>query len=199
MTTTYAPPPGPLPTRYNPPLGPPPAVYYPPQLKPDKAQFINRDANAQGSEEGWSRVVGEKELLTLRRSGATCPDQLEHSARSLWLECGQMMTDVVRDIEQKSIDNTESNQEEMGKGRLVAEPHRDLGLLSLVIRSSPGLEVWDTTSTDDDQQYRYSLVFALRPHSSATISTRVLTSPVTGPFGHPLEGVRAGDLFSKIA
>ncbi|GJJ07894.1 hypothetical protein Clacol_002100 [Clathrus columnatus] len=342
MTTTYAPPPGPPPTRYNPPLGPAPSVYYPPPLKvpefhlltpqnihslstqgfttfpiqervelyraatslfdlskqffsqpqPDKERFINRDANMQGSEEGWSRVAGEKELLTLRRSGATCPDLLEHSARSLWLECGQLMTDVIRGIEQsldliphsldsvfipectmplagenrfetllrmfryerrsESIDNTEPRQEEIGKGRLVAEPHRDLGLLSLVIGSSPGLEVWDTTvghwipieqppyaysssgltatllvgetltyltngrylpgrhrvfvpslsstqSTDDHQQYRYSLVFALRPHSSAIISTGVLTSPITGPFRHPLEGVKAGDLFSKIA
>lgn len=258
-----------------------------------KEQFIVKDANAQGSEEGWSRVAGEKELLTLRRSGSACPDMLESSARSLWHQCGQLTTEIVRGIEysldmlphsldpvvipecampqagndrvetllrmfryerrSEEVDNAESNvQQNVGKGRLVAEPHRDLGILSLVIGSSPGLEVWDSSvgtwkpieqppyasaslgltatllvgetlthltngrylpgrhrvfvppistseSSDDHRQYRFSLVFALRPHSTAIISTAALTSPITGPFRYPMEGVKAGDLFAKIA
>ena len=35
--------------------------------------------------------------------------------------------------------------EASGKGCLVSEPHRDLGLLSLVIGASPGLKVFNTT------------------------------------------------------
>lgn len=346
MTTTYAPPPGPPPTRYDPPPGPPPpAAYLPPPLRiaefpllspanvhslstlgfttfpikeraalyqaasslfelskqffsqpqSDKGQFIVKDANAQGSEEGWSRVVGEKELLTLRRSGAMCPTALNDTVRSLWEECGQLMTEVIRGIErsldlpphsldpvvipectmpQAGADRVEtllrmfryerrseeeeavSYNSELGKGRLVAEPHRDLGILSLVIGSSPGLEVWNTSvgnwipieqppyitsspgeltatllvgetltqltngryfpgrhrvfvpsfkppsiaeAPNSHSQYRYSLVFALRPHSSAVISTASLTSPITGPHRFPMEGVKAGDLFAKIA
>ena len=140
--------------------------------------------------------------------------------------------------------------EASGKGRLVSEPHRDLGLLSLVVGASPGLEVFDTTlggwvpieqpphagpgltatllvgetltiltngryapgrhrvfvpsvasslSSADDSWYRYSLVFALRPHRNAIISTPALTTPVTGAYQYPLIDVRARVLFSTIA
>ena len=37
------------------------------------------------------------------------------------------------------------NVEASGKGHLVSEPHRDLGLLSLVIGASLGVEIFNTT------------------------------------------------------
>ncbi|KAF8516088.1 hypothetical protein JB92DRAFT_2911679 [Gautieria morchelliformis] len=246
-------------------------------------------ANDQGSEEGWSRVVGEKELLTLRKGGPTCPPAVESQATALWKECGALMQQMVRGIEQSlgmpqcAFDNVvipectmpreggdrvetllrmfryerrseaddaaaPHEDEASGKGRLVSEPHRDLGLLSLVIGASPGLEVFDSavgdwvpieqppyagpglTATllvgetltrltngqyapgrhrvfvpsslspaDDDSQYRYSLVFALRPHANAIISTPALTTPVTGTFHFPLIDIRARELFAAIA
>ena len=154
--------------------------------------------------------------------------------------------------------------ERKGEPRLVSARHRDIGLLSLVIGSSPGLEVWDENlkrwlaieeqadtvddekekksrsfsltlligmtltrltnnrykpghhrvfvppytnniitddedNTDDDNKYRYSIVFALRPHRSAVISTAALTTEVTGEFQFPLEGVTARTVFAAIA
>lgn len=263
-----------------------------------KTQFQVLKANAQGSEEGWSRVEGEKELLTLRRGGAACPPVVEERGKALWGECGVLMQEVMRGVEQSlgmtpgvldhvmlpecampgagadrvetllrmfryerrsEADDTAAAashhaDEVAGKGRLVSEPHRDLGLLSLVIGASPGLEVLDTkagrrwvpieqppyaadtglTATllvgetltcltngryapgrhrvfvpsvpsslspaaEEDSHYRYSLVFALRPHPNAIISTTPLTTTMTGPFSHPLIDVRGRELFTAIA
>ena len=256
-----------------------------------KSQFQVLAGNEQGSEEGWSRVVGEKELITLRRGGDTCPPAVESPGKVLWGECGALLQEMVRGTEESlglpqctldgvvapectmpernaarvesllrmfryerrsEVDDAAAphDEEASGKGRLVSEPHRDLGLLSLVIGASPGLEVFDTTvgcwvpieqpphagpgltatilvgetltrltngryapgrhrvfvpsassslPTTDDSHYRYSLVFALRPHANAIISTPSLTTPVTGGFQHPLIDVRARELFAAIA
>jgi len=269
------------------------------QPQPSKEHFKVRDANAQGSEEGWSRVWGEKELITLRRGGVTCPESLESTGREMWAECGKLMKDVMDGVEgslglvkgafgsvyeaecdmpaverletllrmfryerrAKEIDDEDTaknnaeqtkDPEVLGKGRLVAAQHIDLGLLSLVIGSSPGLEVWDyrlkkwiaieepqyadstvgeltatllvgetltrltngrylpgrhrvfvpsvpATTEEDESQYRYSLVFALRPHPFSVISTSALTTPVTGHFKYPIEDVTVGELFGAIA
>jgi len=279
------------------------------QPQPEKEAFGIQDANVQGSEEGWSRVVGEKELLTLRRLGNTCPPSIEETGKKLWHECGQLMQEMTRAIEislamnpgalngivgpecelpteqrvetllrmfryerrdegvdnesarvaESSVNGTKQvNESLIGKGRLVAEPHRDLGILSLVIGSSPGLEVVDGTiggwipvetppyahpasSTSnltatilvgetlthltngryapgrhrvfvpsvspeasnlppkDDSHFRFSLVFALRPHGPAVISTQALTTCVTGAFARPMEGIPAKKLFDAIA
>ncbi|KAF8589758.1 Clavaminate synthase-like protein [Ramaria rubella] len=257
------------------------------QPQSDKSQFQIHKANSEGSEEGWSRVVGEKELITLRRGGNTCPPSVENEGRKLWAECGMLMQEMTRGVEQslgmppgvfddvvipectmpldgadrpetllrmfryerrsRADDQAESHDEEAsGKGRLVAEPHRDLGLLSLVIGASPGLEVFDTVtkkwipieepphaapgltatllvghtltrltngryvagrhrvfvpsvSTDDESPFRYSLVFALRPYAKAVLSTTALTTPITGTFRRPMEGLRARELFVTLA
>jgi len=267
------------------------------QAGPEKEAFQIKHGNAQGSEEGWSRVVGEKELLTLRRSGKACPEQVEEAGRTLWRECGLFMRDVISAVEislnmQEGLlwevvekecampnagedrvetllrmfryerrlpdtDDASAHEESMiGKGRLVAEPHRDLGILSLVIGLSPGLEVFDTsvpgwipieqpphaspalssglTATllvgetlsyltnnrylpgrhrvfvpsytplreqpeDSDAQFRFSLVFALRPHGPTLISTDRLTTGWTGVFRRTMKNGKAKDLFSAIA
>jgi isopenicillin N synthase-like dioxygenase len=149
--------------------------------------------------------------------------------------------------------------------RIVSEKHRDIGILSLVIGSSPGLEVLDNTITrkdpltaegswvpieedcntvggltitflvgetlttlsndlykpgihrvsvppadpscsTDDAKYRYSIVFALRPHRQGIIHTPSLTTAITGPFKWPpmdengvIPTVKAVDLFNVIA
>ncbi|KAF8579893.1 hypothetical protein K439DRAFT_1320199, partial [Ramaria rubella] len=257
------------------------------QSQDNKFEFRVRDANSQGSEEGWSRVVGEKELFTLRRGGITCPPSVENDGKKLWNECGVLMQEITRGVEQslgmshaaldgvvsaectmphagaeraetllrmfryerrsEADDNVPSHDAEIsGKGRLVAEPHRDLGLLSLVIGASPGLEVLDTMSglwipieepphadpgltatllvgqtltrltngryvsgrhrvfvpsvkSAEESPFRYSIVFALRPHAHALLSTAALTTPITGTFQLPIEGVHARELFAAIA
>ena len=127
----------------------------------------------QSSEEGWSRVEGEKEMFTFRRT-CTCPsDDIVKNARQnvqeLWRECGNFMQSMVPSIESSleldsgAFDNVVKEEcvlptdeihetllrmfryERASEHRVVSEKHRDIGLLSLVIGSSPGLEVWDNT------------------------------------------------------
>jgi hypothetical protein len=123
--------------------------------------------NGQCSEEGWFHVEGEKEMLTVHRSGQLCPPEVTDEARNLWQECGTFMQQMMRSVEESlnleigSFDDIVKEEcalpvedlhetllrmfryERTEEPRLVAEQHRDIGLLSLVIGSSPGLEVWD--------------------------------------------------------
>ena len=257
------------------------------------------NTKGQSSEEGWSRVEGEKEMFTFRRT-STCPsDEVVKDARrnvqNLWQECGNFMQGMMQPIEASlelgrgAFDNVVNEEcalpadeihetllrmfryERTSESRIVSGKHRDIGLLSLVIGSSPGLEVWDNTitrrdpitgvvskgdwvaiendssttqtsggltftfligetltaltndlyqpgihrvsvppsdlsSAADESQYRYSLVFALRPYRKASIYTPSLTTAVTGEFKWPqkdqkgvIKTVRAVDLFNWIA
>lgn len=121
----------------------------------------------QSSEEGWLRIEGEKELLTIRRSGHLCPPEVTDDTRNLWRECGSFMQTMMCAVEQSlgldsgAFDNVVKGEcalpeqdrhetllrmfryETTEAPRLVAAHHRDIGLLSLVIGSSPGLDVWD--------------------------------------------------------
>src|SRR5262249_32696174 len=137
---------------------------------PHKQQFhlsTRPDVKGQSSEEGWSRVQGEKEMLTVHRTRILCPPEVAEEAQVLWNECGifmQAMTRAVEaslDLKSGALDNVVSAEcvlpeeelhetllrmfryERTGEPRLVAAGHHDIGLLSLVIGSSPGLEVWD--------------------------------------------------------
>ncbi|KAG8873275.1 hypothetical protein FRB98_009100 [Tulasnella sp. 332] len=138
--------------------------------------------------------------------------------------------------------------------KIVSEAHRDLGLITLVIGHSPGLEVFyppsfnapqgawlpieeeeleeGLSSADgltatimtgealarltnrryrpgmhrvlvhpDEQPYRFSLVYALRPASSAVLTTETFQSAVTGlyPDAAKLEGKTGGVLMNDIA
>ena len=146
----------------------------------EKSKYAKRDARAyQGSEEGYSKVPGEKCMITLRKASTT-PDEFELRERSskAWEASARMMRDVLSAIEESLgmdegvLVRTMGPRLEMPKEgedsvatllrmfrydrptseggsrtpvepRVVAEAHRDLGLLSLVIGHTPGLECWD--------------------------------------------------------
>ena len=126
------------------------------------------------SEQGWSRVEGEKEMLTIRRTNKLCPPSVTENAQNLWRECGSFMQDMMRAVEVSlelksgTFDNVVKEEcvlpvdeihetlvrmfryERALEPRIVSAKHRDIGLMSLVIGSSPGLEVWDNTIVRKD-------------------------------------------------
>ncbi|KAL5535009.1 hypothetical protein ACEPAF_3100 [Sanghuangporus sanghuang] len=148
------------------------------------------------SEEGYSRVEGEKCLITLRRVQTTPTEfELRERAERAWRASAGVMRDALRAIEESlgmnpgALARTSEKQLELpreGEGnvatlmrmfrydrptppvspadapsedghanstpssngtesrsRVVSEPHRDLGLLTIVLGHSPGLECWD--------------------------------------------------------
>jgi len=131
------------------------------------------NSRRKNSEQGWSHVEGEKEMLTIRTS-QLCPPEVTDNARNLWQECGNFMQAMVRAIEASlgldsgAFDSVVREEcllpvneihetllrmfryERASDPRIVSEKHRDIGILSLVIGSSPGLEVWDSTITQKD-------------------------------------------------
>jgi isopenicillin N synthase-like dioxygenase len=119
-----------------------------------------------GSEEGWSSIPGEKEFITLRTL-EYCPDILRESAKRYWdlmgaylegalgrigtsLALGDEITRFIgpcgtmQDTDaQKTATMLRLFRYEGWDAKVVAEPHSDLGLLSVVVGDVPGLEVWD--------------------------------------------------------
>jgi hypothetical protein len=119
-----------------------------------------------GSEEGWSSIPGEKEFITLR-SLEYSPDVLREPAKRYWdlmgayLEgaLGRIGTSLAMGEELKrfvgpcgTMQGTDALKTatmlrlfryEGWDPKIVAEPHSDLGLLSVVVGNVPGLEVWD--------------------------------------------------------
>lgn len=123
----------------------------------------------QGSEEGWSAIPGEKEMLALRTLEGT-PPILKQAAQRYWsfmaayLDSflGRLSTrlDLPDDPNKglrryvgrcRYMAKSEAEKDcamlrlfryEGDEAKVVAEPHADLGLLSAVIGSKPGLEVW---------------------------------------------------------
>ncbi|KIW04766.1 uncharacterized protein PV09_03957 [Verruconis gallopava] len=134
----------------------------------EKEKFLTRD----GSEEGYSSIKGEKEFITLRRDDADhCPDVLRAPAKNAWNAVFGVLNEWMKGIE-KVLELPPSSltrytepclemdhharatmlrlfKYENDGAKLVAEPHMDLGLLSLVVGDTPGLEVWDTSITVD--------------------------------------------------
>lgn len=126
----------------------------------EKEKFLSK----LGSEEGWSRIPGEKEFITLRQIGFT-PDVLKESATAAWANVGKLLNDYLARIAESlelppevftefSEPCTKLDVErratmirlfryENHEPKVVAEPHNDLGLLSLVIGDTPGLECWN--------------------------------------------------------
>ncbi|KAH7067488.1 hypothetical protein BKA63DRAFT_522247 [Paraphoma chrysanthemicola] len=122
------------------------------------------------SEEGWSKIRGEKEFITLRTL-EYCPDILRGPAKTYWdlmgayCDCalGRISTSLgLPDTEHAGMRKFVGRCKDMpareeGKtatmlrlfryegwdAKVVAEPHSDLGLLSVVVGNVPGLEVWD--------------------------------------------------------
>ena len=168
---------------------------------PEKRKFRTR----AGTEEGWSRVEGEKEFISIRTLSNT-PLELREAVSKFWAEAGTLLNSIVSGIETSlelppgslsvfSKPCMELSDEKIATmlrlfryesfegeaPRIVAEgmlclilnksnvsrcispsfafsaesvssvtlttsstvAHRDLGMLSLVIGDSPGLEVWD--------------------------------------------------------
>ncbi|KAF7449094.1 2OG-FeII Oxy domain containing protein [Pyrenophora tritici-repentis] len=127
-------------------------------------------AHKLGTEEGWSQVPGEKEFITLRTL-VYCPSILRGPAKRYWdligTHCsstlGRMSTALglpasedeglrrfvgpcasMPDGEEgKTATMLRLFRYEGWKAKVVAEPHADLGLLSVVVGDVPGLEVWD--------------------------------------------------------
>lgn len=123
-----------------------------------------------GSEEGWSAIPGEKEFITLRTL-EYCPEILRGPAKKYWdlmgahlsKTLGRISTSLsLPDDEQSGLRqfigpcaSMQKNEKEKTATMLrlfryegweakeVAEPHADLGLLSVVVGNVPGLEVWD--------------------------------------------------------
>jgi hypothetical protein len=120
-----------------------------------------------GSEEGWSSIPGEKEFITVRTL-AYCPEVLREPAKRYWGLVGRHCESTLSRIE-TSLGLSDGaltdfvgpcgtiQEQEEGKtatmlrlfryegweAKVVAEPHADLGLLSVVVGDVPGLEVWD--------------------------------------------------------
>ncbi|KAH7356560.1 hypothetical protein BKA65DRAFT_494940 [Rhexocercosporidium sp. MPI-PUGE-AT-0058] len=117
-----------------------------------------------GSEEGWSRVEGEKEFITLRTIQNT-PDELKIAASKYWVEAGRLLSETLGrvaeslDLPAKTLTVYSEPCAALGdeetatmlrlfryegfegkESKVVAE---DLGLLSFVIGDKPGLEVMD--------------------------------------------------------
>ncbi|PBP17544.1 2og-Fe oxygenase family protein [Diplocarpon rosae] len=135
----------------------------------DMPQEYKRKFKTQhGTEEGWSRVEGEKESITLRTIHNT-PCELQEVAASYWNEASCLLSEALGKVAESldlpakaltvySKPCTALGAEETAtmlclfryevfkgsKSKIVAESHADLGLLSLVIGDKPGLEVRDT-------------------------------------------------------
>ena len=129
-----------------------------------------------GSEEGWSKIPGEKEFITLRTL-EYCPDILSVAAKRYWDLIGAHLSKTLGRIStslnlpdsatkglrqfvgpcatmqaldtQKTATMLRLFRYEDWEPKVVAEPHADLGLLSVVVGDVPGLEVWDGRSWFD--------------------------------------------------
>ena len=123
------------------------------------------------SEEGYSKIQGEKSILTTRTSNR-CPELLLPDLKKAWDLTGAFMEKTIRaiavtlDLKEDvflpfvtpctTLTETKSptqlrmfryDRPPIGSQPTVnAEKHKDLGLLSLVIGHSPGLQVLDTTT-----------------------------------------------------
>ena len=126
-----------------------------------------------GSEEGWSKIPGEKEFITLRTLAYT-PNVLKAPAKAYWDLMGTYLDSCLSRINTSLAipdDETQGLRAFVGpckvlgaassdktatmlrlfryegwEQKVVAEPHADLGLLSIVIGDVPGLEVWGGSS-----------------------------------------------------
>jgi hypothetical protein len=124
-----------------------------------KSQFLTK----QGSEDGWNSIPGEKEFITVRRLSHV-PDEIKGPAAEAWAAFGDLLMDTLTEIAKslglepealvrfaRPCSRLEENETatmlrifryETWEDKVVAEAHNDLGLLSLVVGSSPGLEVY---------------------------------------------------------
>ncbi|KAJ6477056.1 hypothetical protein C8R45DRAFT_1077075 [Mycena sanguinolenta] len=254
----YAPPPGPRPQMYAPPPGPLPQLHAPlecqtaddlafalfsassayfalPADPPEKTKYA-APSGVGVSDEGFADLLGEKALITIRRTGpAGTPAPLRDATSAAWHATGEVFLSAVRDVaeglelpgldafdemtwgaegsELAAIDAVRAplvrpdSASDEGKGkRVVAETHKDLGILTLVVGASPGLDPCDAAgshpsrgpiahlphglfaagthrvsvlpppSSSPEDVYRYSVVFARRPATACRISTSTFST-----------------------
>ncbi|KAJ7266448.1 hypothetical protein B0H12DRAFT_161234 [Mycena haematopus] len=231
---------------------------------PAKADYAAPEGT-NASDEGFSDIPGEKQLITLRRAGPSgTPRRLHSATTAAWAATGSVFLAAVRDIaaslelpDLAAFDAMSAEAHALPERtrassllrlfrytrpahgaprKVVAEAHKDLGLLTLVVGHSPGLDARDaagrwvsvedaprggnggrltatllagqtltyltnglyasgahrvsvlpspstSSSPDDADKYRLSLVFALRPAPDARISTATFElSPLIPPF-----------------
>lgn len=131
-------------------------------------------ARQQQSEEGFSVVAGEKSLITVRRTSTT-PEILLKATQDCWSASVNFLSDIMDQVS-RSLGMETNRFEDMIKpcsslpekdrvatlvrmfryirpekgknAKIVAEPHRDLGLLTIVVGSSAGLEVFEPDPAD---------------------------------------------------
>ncbi|KAJ7366099.1 hypothetical protein DFH08DRAFT_680337 [Mycena albidolilacea] len=143
-------------------------------LPPDAREKLDFAAptGTNASDEGFSEIQGEKQLITLRRLSRT-PPCLRSAATAAWDATGQLFLRTVHAIaeslelpDQSVFDAMSAeaqglpasarassllrlfryNRPPGGAGarkKVVAEAHKDLGLLTLVVGQSPGLDARD--------------------------------------------------------
>jgi len=135
--------------------------------------FFDRDeeykkgfVTKMGSEEGWNCIPGEKEFITIR-SLEKVPSELVEAAATYWELAGSLLTEMLGgvakslELEPEALKRYSKPCSQLGgrtatmlrlfryegwEDKVVAEPHNDLGLLSLVMGNTPGLEVWNGLS-----------------------------------------------------
>jgi isopenicillin N synthase-like dioxygenase len=139
-----------------------------PSSAPEKVNFA-APTGKNASDEGFSDIPNEKQLITLRRLSGT-PAPLRPAATAAWDATGQLFMQAIHDIAEslelpdlRVFDDMSSDalglpestrassllrlfrytRPVTGGKKVVAEAHKDLGLLTLVVGQSPGLDVRD--------------------------------------------------------
>jgi len=140
-----------------------------PATSPQKTTYQAVSGPA-ASEEGYSKIPGEKSILTTRTSNQ-CPEILHDQLKTAWDLTGQFMQNITTAIASTlnldpnvfapfvdpcaALTDTKTptqlrmfryDRPSGTEPTVNAERHKDLGLLSLVIGHSPGLQVLDITA-----------------------------------------------------
>ncbi|KAL8819693.1 MAG: hypothetical protein Q9191_007678 [Dirinaria sp. TL-2023a] len=143
-----------------------------PEDSPSKTAF-QAPSGAKASDEGYFSISGEKRILTVRTS-ERCPSELREQVRCTWALTGNFLEEITRSIANSlNLDpevftpfstpcrdlhpskrtptllrmfRYDRPPHGQGEPTINAEQHKDLGILSLVVGHSPGLQVFDTTT-----------------------------------------------------
>ncbi|KAF8205954.1 hypothetical protein K438DRAFT_1817618 [Mycena galopus ATCC 62051] len=209
----------------------------------DKADY-GAPKGTNASDEGFSDIKGEKQLITIRRTSRT-PPCLRTATAAAWDATGALflsaMHDIAEGLELPELDAFDAmsaearglpnkaraaslmrlfryNRPESGAGKkVVAEAHKDLGLLTLVVGHSPGLDARDARgrwiSVEDPPPGAHSsngtprLTATLLAGQTLTYLTRglytsgshrvsVLPTPPTSPTSSPADAFRLSLVFA---
>ena len=141
-----------------------------PEDSPEKTT-VQAPSGARASEQGYFKIAGEKSILTVR-THETCPGMLREQLNLTWNLTGAFLDGISKSIaatlqldpEVFASFNEPCCKLPQGKRTptllrlfrydrpvgdeaiVTAERHKDLGILSLVVGHSPGLQVLDTAA-----------------------------------------------------